>query len=65
MAKTKKNIRNQSLKITTADYIKAVKKADRDIQISGQIGFQSTTKVHKNKKIYNRKDNQRWSGSNE
>ncbi len=65
MVKKKKNIKNPSLKITVADYLKAVKKADRDIQLSEQIGFQSTTKVHKNKKLYNRKDNKKWPDSNE
>ncbi len=65
MATKKKRTPNKSLKITVADYLKAVKKADRDIQISEQIGFQSTTKVHKNKKSYNRKNNKRWSDSDE
>lgn len=65
--KKKKNKRllNQPLKITTADYIKAVKKADREIQISDQSGFQSTTKVHKNKKTYNRNNFKKCSDTDE
>jgi len=42
-------------KITATDYIKAVKKADREQQLKEFIGWQRTTKVHKNKKTYNRK----------
>jgi len=43
------------LKITVADYIKAVKKADREIQLSQSAGFVSKTKIHKSKKVYDRK----------
>lgn len=50
---------NQPLKITSADYIKAIKKADRETQLAEQAGFRSVTKVHKNKKTYDRKDNKR------
>lgn len=42
-------------KITLKDYIKAVKKADREIQLETSAGWTSTTKVHKSKKIYDRK----------
>lgn len=42
-------------KITVADYIKAVKKADREIQINQNTGWQRSTKVHKSKKTYDRK----------
>jgi len=49
--KKKKNV----LKITSADYIKAVKKADREIQLSQSAGFVSKTKIHKSKKAYDRK----------
>ena len=41
-------------KIVLADYIKAVKKADREIQLKRSSGFQRVTKVHKNKKAYDR-----------
>ena len=51
----KKKKKNKPGKITIADYVKAVKKADRDIQLSNQAGWVSTDKAHKNKKIYNRK----------
>lgn len=43
-------------KITVQDYIKAVKKADRDIDLENSSGFKSTTRVHKSKKVYNRKE---------
>lgn len=49
----KKN--NKNRKITIEDYIKAVKKADREIQIENSTGWSATTKVHKSKKIYDRK----------
>ena len=45
--------------ITQEDYIKAVKKADREFEIE-QYGKQKSlapTKVHKSKKVYNRKKN--------
>lgn len=53
MKRNKKNI----ARITVQDYIKAVKKADREIQIETSIGWTSNTKIHKSKKIYNRKIN--------
>lgn len=49
----KKKIKNR--KITIEDYIKAVKKADREIQLENSIGWSASTKVHKSKKIYDRK----------
>ena len=59
MKKKTKQKRNTSvLKITSADYIKAVKKADREIQLSQSAGFVSKTKIHKSKKIYDR--NTKW-----
>lgn len=42
-------------KITIEDYIKAVKKADRDDQLSRSLGWVRTTKIHRSKKLYNRK----------
>lgn len=52
--KKKKN-KNKG-KITIEDYIKAVKKADREAQLESSAGWTSVTRVHKSKKIYNRKD---------
>lgn len=46
-------------KITIQDYIKAVKKADRETQLETNVGFTATTKVHTSKKIYNRKNNKK------
>ena len=42
-------------KITIDDYIKAVKKADRDNQLEQSAGWARTTSIHKSKKVYNRK----------
>jgi len=46
-------------RITIEDYIKAVKKADREIQLETSVGWTSTTKVHKSKKVYSRKNNKK------
>ncbi|GAB6011972.1 hypothetical protein [Viscerimonas tarda] len=53
MPKKKKKSSN---KITVEDYIKAVKKANREIQLSAQPGWVSTNKIHKSKKAYSRKN---------
>ena len=41
-------------KITIKDYIKAVKKADREADLECSAGWKRTTSVHKNKKVYDR-----------
>jgi len=51
----RKKKKNKAGKITIKDYIKAVKKADREIQLTEQVGWVSTNKIHKSKKIYDRK----------
>ena len=38
------------------DIMKAVKKADREIELENSIGFKCTTRIHKSKKIYSRKN---------
>ncbi len=53
MKKKKKKKANR--KITIEDYVKAVKKADREIQLEASAGWVSTSRVHKSKKIYDRK----------
>lgn len=50
-----KKKRKKSSKITIEDYIKAVKKANRDADLAESPGWQRTTSVHKSKKTYNRK----------
>lgn len=45
----------KTFKITLDDYIKAVKKADREIEISAFTKPVSFQKVHKCKKAYSRK----------
>lgn len=51
--------KNQKRKITIQDYIKAVKKTDREIQLETSVGWVATTKVHKSKKTYSRKNNKK------
>lgn len=50
-----KKKKKSSGKITIEDYIKAVKKVDRDIELSQSAGWKRVTDIHKSKKIYNRK----------
>jgi hypothetical protein len=44
---------------TTHDYIKAVKRADREIALENSSGFKAVTKVHKSKKAYDRKESKK------
>lgn len=46
-------------KISIKDYIKAVKKADREDELSQSPGWRRTTNVHKSKKVYDRKREKR------
>lgn len=57
MSKKKKNKKGH--KITIEDYIKAVKKTDREINLENQAGWISTNKIHESKKVYNRKNNKK------
>lgn len=52
-----KRKKKTTAKITIDDYIKAVKKADREIQLLQQAGWVRITSIHKSKKAYNRKQN--------
>ena len=47
--------------ITEKDYIKAVRKADREreIEMHGKVISTRPTKTHKSKKAYSRKNNKR------
>ena len=53
MKKKNKNIQKISIK----DYIKAVKKADREIQFENNPGWVASNRIHRSKKTYNRKNN--------
>jgi hypothetical protein len=55
----KKKKKQNNGKITISDYIKAVKKADRDIQLEMQVGWVASNRIHKNKKAYDRKNNKK------
>lgn len=50
---TKKRKNTNSINIK--DYIKAVKKADRDEELSQSAGWKRITHIHKSQKAYNRK----------
>ncbi|WP_165020817.1 hypothetical protein [Dysgonomonas sp. ZJ279] len=50
-----KKKKKQVGKISIEDYIKAVKKADREIQLEQSAGWKRITSVHPSKKTYNRK----------
>lgn len=50
-----KKKRKKTGRITLEDYIKAVKKANRDIDLEQSPGWKRNTAVHKSKKTYNRK----------
>lgn len=41
--------------VTVEDYVKAVKKADREVEQSYRPGWAAKVKVHVNKKTYDRK----------
>lgn len=51
----KKKKKKTDGKIKIEDYIKAVKKADREEEISRSTGWRSITSIHKSKKVYDRK----------
>ncbi|MDR2955350.1 MAG: hypothetical protein LBV43_09735 [Prevotella sp.] len=51
---SKKKIKRTG-KITIEDYIKAIKKADREDELSQSAGWKRITSVHKSKKAYDRK----------
>ena len=40
------------------EYIKAIKKADREFELQDNPGFKSKNKIHKSKKQYSRKHKQ-------
>lgn len=46
-------------KISIEDYLKAVKKADREDELSQSPGWRRTTNIHKSKKVYDRKREKR------
>lgn len=50
-----KKKKKATAKITVVDYIKAIKKADRENELSHSVGWKRVTSIHKNKKVYDRK----------
>ncbi len=55
----KKKKKQKSANFTIRDYIKAVKRIDREITLEHSSGFKAVTKVHKSKKAYNRKESKK------
>jgi hypothetical protein len=49
----KKRVSN---KFAMADYMKAIKRADREVALEHSSGFQAVTKVHQSKKSYKRRE---------
>ncbi len=52
-------MKKQIGKITLADYVRAVKKADRELSLQNSTGFKAITRVHRSKKQYNRKESKK------
>ncbi len=50
------NMKKKKNRITQDDYIRAVKKANREIELENSTGFKAVTRIHKSKKAYNRKE---------
>ena len=50
-----KKKKKATAKITVVDYIKTIKKADRENELSHSAGWKRVTSIHKNKKVYDRK----------
>ncbi|WP_029904389.1 hypothetical protein [Prevotella sp. 10(H)] len=50
-----KKKKKQKSKISVEDYIKAIKKADRENELERSAGWRRVTNVHKSKKVYSRK----------
>lgn len=47
--------KKHSLKVTATDYIKAIRKGNREAQLEESAGWKAVEKPHENKKAYNRK----------
>ncbi len=63
MKKRKK--KEKVLKIRKADFMKAIRKADREMELSENTGWKAVKKIHKSKKQYNRKENKTALNSDE
>ncbi|MEI7676301.1 MAG: hypothetical protein WCJ03_05960 [Bacteroidales bacterium] len=50
--KTKK----KNFRLTMADYMKAIKRADREVELQNSSGFKAVTRVHTSKKDYSRRE---------
>lgn len=60
MGKKKKKKQKKSLKIGGIDdYIKANRKASREIELETHVGWVAVDRPHKNKKLYDRKRDRR------
>ncbi len=48
--------KNVNRRFTMADYVKAIKRADREAELQYTSGFKAVTKVHTSKKDYSRRE---------
>lgn len=48
--------KKENRRFTMADYVKAVKRADREAELQHSYGFKAVTKVHTSKKDYSRRE---------
>jgi len=46
-------------RVTMADYVKAMKRVNREMELENSTGFRAVTKIHKSKKAYDRRDGKR------
>lgn len=53
----KRNAKKLKTTITVEDYLKAIKKTDRELELSVRPGWTAKVKIHTSKKNYNRKNN--------
>ncbi|WP_243347779.1 hypothetical protein [Parabacteroides sp. FAFU027] len=51
--------KKQNGRVTMADYVKAMKRANREMELQNSTGFKAVTRIHKSKKAYNRRDGKR------
>ncbi len=46
-------------RVTMAEYVKAMKRVHREIELENSTGFKAVTKIHKSKKTYDRRESNR------
>ena len=51
--------KKQNGHVTMTDYVKAMKRANRELELQNSTGFKAVTRIHKSKKAYNRREGKR------